>query len=292
MRKQLNIKEIEQRILNPKLNQSIEAETKLIDTIGSFNYPLKPQNPHIKDIPLKDNMSLFNSKDISIHFRYESIKLKSNSFIKKLIKRKIHKPDQSKEKEDVGQEIKESKRAPTSHDDYKECSSTKRLWNELWSEYSSSFSLDEIEVYNSLEGLIMGANLYKKSTIANSRVFDPLNSVKYPPDRCGYGVRYISISIDLKSLIIKQSKEGKNFYKIDLETIRKPKVSKETTELLKEKEKGDVNYYPFYLELTDGDKLELIATSSNTLKAWLIGLNTLLNKKEIIQKFREYICLI
>ncbi len=48
----------------------------------------------------------------------------------------------------------------------------------------------------------------------------------------------------------------------------------------------DSAYYPFSIALTKG-RVELIATSYETLKNWIIGINLLVSNKKHIPKIRQ-----
>jgi len=189
------------------------------------------------------------------------------------------------------------------------------IWLEVWKKYSASFTQNEIELFNLLEPLLIGNEIYKKFNTQYSTklpTFDPLQAKTRPPDRCGYGLRFVSIELNLKGIIIKQSKEGGSHYTIPLDNIKKPVIPQQTIELIRMQKSANIqenseenelkntvksikipnsdsNYYPFYFELVENEKLELLATEYGILKNWVMGINAIANHKAGIEKFRALI---
>ena len=187
-------------------------------------------------------------------------------------------------------------------------------WNDLLKKYSNEFTQTESKSFNLLVKLLTVTTMYKKSTpdhSSKSRRFDISKSTEYPPDRCGYELRYISINPDFNHITIRQNKEGKAYYEIEIENIKKPVISQRIIEIIKEKKRLENegrelkemifgkeincsieledNYYPFYFEMTEGNKLDLIAKEYETLKTWVMGINEIITNRTIIEKFRRLI---
>jgi len=172
------------------------------------------------------------------------------------------------------------------------------VWKSIWELYSSQLTENEANTFIILSKLLTGHTLYKKSTPDHSsklRQFDIINSTEYPPERCGYELRYLYVNSSLKHIIIKQNKEGKSHYKIAIDLIRRPIVSQQVLRTQRKSvedlfnKKQSEGYYPFYFEMTDGERLNLVATEHEILKVWVMGINELINNKKLIDKFRHII---
>ncbi len=110
------------------------------------------------------------------------------------------------------------------------------LWQEMWRKYSQSFAPSETEIFNLVEPLLDGSEIYKKFSTqyaAKLPSFDPLNARKYPPDRCGYGLRYMCISNDMNSLILKQERNSGSHYAVSIDSILRPTIPQQTIEIIR-----------------------------------------------------------
>ena len=73
---------------------------------------------------------------------------------------------------------------------------------------SLTFTKQDLLFSDAIIPLLNGANFYKKFSSRqslNENAFDPLNSDKFPPEACGYGVRDVRVDKKLQYLEVRQS---------------------------------------------------------------------------------------
>jgi hypothetical protein len=206
--------------------------------------------------------------------------------------------------------------------------------------------------------LLDGAAFYKKFSSRqslNENAFDPLNSDKFPPESCGYGIRLFQLDKSLMCINVRMSLKIAVETTIPLNDIVKPILPQTTMDIIRAQKhfinystnqnngvtrkgsrnglisqsmcginggakdlleeflilesKGSIShlakigivnknselyrqkclessFYPFSIALTNG-RVELIATSYETLKNWIIGLNLLVSYKKHIPKLKQ-----
>lgn len=119
----------------------------------------------------------------------------------------------------------------------------KNIWDIIKKQHLRSFTQSETNVFNLIEPLLKGQHFYKKFSKQFSNTmkpFDPLETEEFPPDRCGYGLRYLCLSKDFRNLIIKQSQESSAHYSIPITSIEKPIIPQKTIEIIKFQKKAKI----------------------------------------------------
>ena len=84
--------------------------------------------------------------------------------------------------------------------------------------------------------LLDGAAFYKKFSSRqslNENAFDPLNSEKYPPENCGYGIRFFQLDRSLMCINIRQSLKNAVEHTIPLSDIVKPILPQTTMDIIR-----------------------------------------------------------
>ncbi|CAG9319620.1 unnamed protein product [Blepharisma stoltei] len=189
----------------------------------------------------------------------------------------------------------------------------------------------EKNFYERIMPLLEGAEIYKKFSQHNSlklQAFDPLDSVRNPPEACGYGIKYFRLHKSLQRIDIRQPLKPGFESSISIDQIMAPIIPQITMTILKiqkklgqedleftnftketqekydlMKEKGyldhqspafkeickDCAMYPFHIALIQGGRIELIAKSYVTFKQWINGINALIRAKRQIPKLRRRI---
>lgn len=189
----------------------------------------------------------------------------------------------------------------------------------------------EKNFYERIMPLLEGAEIYKKFSLNNSlkqHAFDPLDSLRTPPEACGYGIKYFRLHKSLMHIDVRQPLKPGFESSIPVDQIMAPIIPQITTTILKiqkrlgqedleftainrethekydlMKEKGyldhqsaafkeickDCNVYPFHIALVQGGRIELIAKSYTTFKQWINGINALIRARKQIPKLRRRI---
>ena len=125
----------------------------------------------------------------------------------------------------------------------------------------------------------------------------------YSLEKYDYKTNYLSLNENLTYLELRKTKNGVVQNRIRVDTIInivippqvisiiRSTISKEKAQLKQDlvKGKNTGGYYQFYLELVNGVTLELVSRDCQTLKIWVMGINSILNNKTIIEKFQGLI---
>mgnify|MGYP000249801636 CR=1 FL=1 len=163
--------------------------------------------------------------------------------------------------------------------------------------------------------LIKGSTLYIKLS-EHSTVFDALSADKSPPESCGYSVRCLSLHKSLTKLEVKQRFKQTPESSISLANVVAPVIPQSTMNILRVQNKRfqaesqhnekfaeikendpqsrvykqkclECSFYAFSINLTQGGRVDLIATSYTTFKNWINGLNSLVKHKKYVPKVQS-----
>ena len=187
----------------------------------------------------------------------------------------------------------------------------------------------EKEFFNTIIPLLTGVNIYKKLSQRNSLAvseFDPLELD--PPENFGYALRVMRLNKALSKIEFthpqKKTKEGA----FEVESIISTVIPKHTSEMIKAQKKNwlnegkeqgitaafnkkyrdmkkaglvnysdpafkakskEANYYPFFITLEKGGRVELIASGYSAFKHWVDGVNLLVKMKKQLQSLNSRI---
>lgn len=105
----------------------------------------------------------------------------------------------------------------------------------------SSLSIQKLpfetnETMSLIMPLLQGSIFYKKFSSSQSlkqRSFDPLDAELFPPESCGYGIRFIQLDKSLKYLNIRQNLKNTIEFQIPVGDIFKPILPQTTLEIIK-----------------------------------------------------------
>ena len=81
-----------------------------------------------------------------------------------------------------------------------------------------------------------GADVYKKfSSVQSLKApsFDALCGEARPPEECGYGLRFISLSSDLQNLMVRQNQRSQTHYTVPVKNILRVIIPTETLRIIR-----------------------------------------------------------
>ena len=101
---------------------------------------------------------------------------------------------------------------------------------------SLMFSKIEVLFAERVVPLLDGAAFYKKFSSRqslNENAFDPLNGDKFPPEQCGYGIRFFQMDKSLMCINVRQSLKNAIEATIPLNDIVKPILPQTTMDIIR-----------------------------------------------------------
>ena len=237
--------------------------------------------------------------------------------------------DQPEGQSSVGEiEIEEIKEDKVSDDPHNSTTLTLKGEIEINIDIDDASQLEK-DFFNSIIPLLTGVHIYKKLSQRNSLAlseFDPLELD--PPESFGYALRVMRLNKSLSQIEFthpqKKTKEGA----FAVNTIISTVIPKHTSEMIKAQKKNwlnegkeqgvttslnkkyrdmkkaglinysdpsfkakskEANYYPFFITLEKGGRIELIASGYSAFKHWVDGVNLLVRTGKQLQRLSSRI---
>lgn len=153
---------------------------------------------------------------------------------------------------------------------------------------------------NNLSHLNSGLSLFKKlnqNPSVNSRipVFNQKDSIEYPPERCGYAIRFFRISPNEEGIMIQNLKNNKTETRIPFESITGLMVDTSSRHVINRLKNNASNslltqgeYIQFTLVLKEGS-VDIIAPNYSSYEYFQMGIAEIMKNKKKMKKLSKYI---